>query len=797
MFFKTYWILWQNERNLEFIKWKNTSFARYLADSKLRTKEFLQSKNIPVPENFYVIKKHSQLLDLDLSILKPPFVVKPNFGYWWNWILVIDNVDSVGNYITNTWEIISKRKMMQHFRDILDWFFSLSWNRDQVVIERKVELDESIALIWKYWLPDIRVIVYNMIPIIAMLRVPTEESGWKANLHVWACWVWVEVWTWKLTHITSKNKIIKTIPWIGDIRWLELPHWDKVLELTSSLQQITWIWYLACDIVLDKEKGPLLLEVNIRPWLSVQNANLMPLWARLKKVEWITVTSVEKWVRLAKDLFGSDLWERIKNITWNILVGPKEFITLYSWEKQYKYTANIQIVQNVSIIDKNFLIEVLKYPEEEIEELKSIKLEYKILWQKRETSFKIKELEWVNIILGKNALKGFYIDPFKYKKGQLPQDTELKADNKNAIIRKNYEKQLHKIDAQLADIWKNITIIAKLTPTNLLEEKIKFTASRWEYVPEFKYNEINIDFEGLKKRLKEVEIWDIPLSGIFKRKKWELEYKIKFLEAFAYKNSKDITRYSAELFGWIRDEVLNFSQREVAKKWYFEEEQEKMSFPEMVNFINNFNHIYGLELKVIEDDIVSRMKMKGDTLVVRRGTILWQKELRAVVAHEIEGHYLRRLNWREKLFKIFAQWTAYYMTDEEWIAIYNQNRFLSQKDARYYTPFDRYVCINYALNHSYSELIEYLRNYYNEDYEKIFTFISRVKRGLEKVDEPGFFVKDLMYANWYYNIKNFVEDEWNLQKMYFWKVWLIDLEEIEEWDFLFDKAKNNKIPIFL
>ncbi|MCT4617497.1 MAG: DUF1704 domain-containing protein [Candidatus Gracilibacteria bacterium] len=798
MFFKTYGILGQNERNLSYIKGKNTSFARYLADSKLRTKEFLQSKNIPVPENFYVIKKHSQLLDLDLSILKPPFVVKPNTGYGGNGIYVIDNMDSVGNYITNTGEILSKRRLMQHFRDILDGFFSLSGNKDQVVIERKVELDESIALIGKYGLPDIRVIVYNMIPIIAMLRVPTEESAGKANLHVGACGVGIEVGTGKLTHITSKNKIIKTIPGIGDIRGLELPHWDKVLELTSSLQQITGIGYLACDIVLDKDKGPLLLEVNIRPGLSVQNANLMPLGARLKKVEGITVTSVDKGVRLAKDLFGSDLGEKIKNITGNILVGPKEFITIFSGEKQFKYTANIQIVQNASLIDREFLLKILKIGEEEGEELKNIKLKYKILGQERETNFKIRDLDGVNIILGKTALKGFYIDPFKYKKGELPQDvSDLTTDSKNVIIRKNYENQLHKIDDALSDIGKKVTIIGKLAPTNLLEEKIKFTVSRGEYIPQFKYNEINIDFDALRKQLEEIEIGDLPLSGIFNRKKGELENKINFLEAFKYQNTKDITKYSEELFGGVREDVLEFAQQEVLKRGASEEESEKMYFPEIVTFVKNFNHIYGLDLKVIEDDIVSRFKMKGDTLVVRRGTIIGKKDLRAVVAHEIEGHYLRRLNGREKLFKIFAQGTAYYMTDEEGIAIYNQHRFLSDKDLRYYTMFDRYVCINYALNHSYSELIDFLRDYYNENYEEIFTFISRIKRGLERVDENGFFIKDLMYANGFYGIKDFVEGGGDLKKMYFGKVGLIDLEEIYESNFLFDKPNNNKIPIFL
>jgi hypothetical protein len=54
-----------------------------------------------------------------------------------------------------------------------------------------------------------------------------------------------------------------------------------------------------------------------------------------------------------------------------------------------------------------------------------------------------------------------------------------------------------------------------------------------------------------------------------------------------------------------------------------------------------------------------------------------------------------------------------------------------------------------------------------------------------------------MYANGFYGIKDFVEWGWDLKKMYFWKVWLIDLEEIYESNFLFDKPNNNKIPIFL
>ena len=63
MFFKTYGLLWQNARNLKYIKWFNTKLAKDLADSKLKTKEFLKTKDIPVPETFFILKKHEEVTD--------------------------------------------------------------------------------------------------------------------------------------------------------------------------------------------------------------------------------------------------------------------------------------------------------------------------------------------------------------------------------------------------------------------------------------------------------------------------------------------------------------------------------------------------------------------------------------------------------------------------------------------------------------------------------------------------------------------------------------------------------------
>jgi len=81
MFFKTYGVLGINARSLKYIKTYNNEVSRSLADSKLKTKEFLKTKGVNVPQTLKIIKKHEELTTEMITGLVPPFVVKPNNGF--------------------------------------------------------------------------------------------------------------------------------------------------------------------------------------------------------------------------------------------------------------------------------------------------------------------------------------------------------------------------------------------------------------------------------------------------------------------------------------------------------------------------------------------------------------------------------------------------------------------------------------------------------------------------------------------------------------------------------------------
>lgn len=795
-FFKNYGILGQNARNLKYIWEFNDDLAKKLADSKIKTKEFLANKWVKVSENLAIIKSHDELDNFDMNSLPLPFVVKPNAWYWWKWIIVFDKKDGAGNFISNDNQIYSPQEFIVHVREILDGFYSLSWSRDKVIFERKLNLDHSIELLGKYWLPDIRVIVFNSVPVIAMLRVPTANSKWKANLHGWACGLGIDIWTGRITYITQFKKMIKSIPGIWDVRGIEIPHWEDVLRLAVKVQQVTGVWYVWCDIVLDDTFWPLLLEMNVRPWLEVQVANKVPLLERLKKVENIKVNSVEKWVRLARDLFGWDIEEKIKNISGKKVVGNKEYIEITYNDKTFQSVCEIKTNKPNSYIHIDYLVNILKYPQEKIK-WNIVKLKCSILGETRTVKFHVKPLEVSNMILGKEALYGFLVDPFKYKESDLPYNSKNPLlKEKNIAILKWYEEQLLKLDKEIMDIDKKLNILKIITPKNISSEKLKFIESKGTYIPQLEYNEINFNVKELFTKISKIEIPDIPLSWIFKRKKDEVINKLYFIQAFQDQNIEGLNYYGKLLYWEITKENLEYTTDLIINREEIKKEKEFLTIEEIKKYITKFNYIYNINIHLVEKEIGSRFSVKWDSLLIKNGSLVGKKEMRSVVAHEIETHYLRKINGLKSKYSIFAVGTSDYLITEEGLAIYNQWKFVTKNDAKYYGAAERYCLIDFWLKHSYKEFVQELIKTYNYDYGSVFNYLARLKRWVKDTSKNYIFLKDIIYINWFLQVKKFIENGGNINELYFGKISLQDLAEIKKSEFIQFKVDDFKIPLF-
>jgi len=175
-------LLGMNSRNLLFITPSVSRKLRNLVDDKLKTKELLEAAHLPTPKVYKVFYSRKDVENFDWKTLPNSFVVKPAMGFGGAGILVVfgkkkhcwTKQDGTEVYLPD---------IKLHILDILDGSFSLSNMPDAAFIEQKVKTHRFFKKISYRGSPDIRVIVYNKIPVMAMLRLPTIESGGRANIH--------------------------------------------------------------------------------------------------------------------------------------------------------------------------------------------------------------------------------------------------------------------------------------------------------------------------------------------------------------------------------------------------------------------------------------------------------------------------------------------------------------------------------------------------------------------------------------------------------------------------------------
>lgn len=274
-------VLTINQRNLFYIYPGNRRRDFPLADNKLLTKELMQRAGVPVPETYRVFRYFFDLRDLRGALGGlSEFVVKPARGRAGGGILVI-----TGRAGTD-WRAVgggrySVQDLRKHLSDIIFGIYSFD-TTDQVIIEQRLSAHPVLAAISAQGLPDVRVIMHQGQPIMAMIRLPTETSGGRANLHQGAVGVGIDLDRGVTTHAYHLNAAIFRHPDTGaKLTGVQLPHWDQVLRYSIEAARCVPLQYVGVDMAVT-EAGAMLLEINARPGLAIQNANQDGLRQRLE-----------------------------------------------------------------------------------------------------------------------------------------------------------------------------------------------------------------------------------------------------------------------------------------------------------------------------------------------------------------------------------------------------------------------------------------------------------------------------------------------------------------------------------
>jgi alpha-L-glutamate ligase-like protein len=297
-----------NRRNAEYTLAHNPRRYYPLVDDKLRTKEIALAAGMPVPQLYGVVETEYQVRHLPAMLQDhEDFVIKPAHGSGGDGILVIAG-RARANFRTVSGEILTRDELNHHVFNILSGLYSLGGQTDTAMIEYRVIFDPVFDHICHQGVPDVRVIVFLGVPVMAMLRLPTRESGGKANLHQGAIGAGIDLASGLTLKGVSRQGIVSEHPDTGNsIQGVAIPHWKTLLSIAARAHELTRLGYLGVDLVLDKDRGPLLLELNARPGLAIQIANAAGLMHRVKLVEahFQELLSSEERIAFALEHFGA------------------------------------------------------------------------------------------------------------------------------------------------------------------------------------------------------------------------------------------------------------------------------------------------------------------------------------------------------------------------------------------------------------------------------------------------------------------------------------------------------------
>jgi len=81
---------------------------------------------------------------------------------------------------------------------------------------------------------------------------------------------------------------------------------------------------LGADVAIDRERGPVFLEINARPGLAIQVANLSGLKERLERIKGLKIKTAARGVRVGRDLFGGEVEEEVEEISGRKVIGTVE-----------------------------------------------------------------------------------------------------------------------------------------------------------------------------------------------------------------------------------------------------------------------------------------------------------------------------------------------------------------------------------------------------------------------------------------------------------------------------------------
>lgn len=423
-------ILGLNARSTLFSYKYNPIQGRKLTASKIKTARALRKAGVPTPKIFAKFKDLKSVSEFNWDNLPDAFALKPSKGLGGEGIIVVKkkSKDKI-SWITTSRERVTVDDFKLHIQDIQEGAFSIGNVPDVAFVQEYVGRHKAFKKYAYRGTPDIRVIIFNKVPVMAMLRLPTKDSGGRANLHQGAIGVGVDIATGITTKALHKGRQIKRKPGSKKkLHGIKMPKWNDILMIAVEASIAVELGYVGVDIVLHPEKGPMVLEINSQPGLSIQIANAEGLRKKLERVEDLSVKDSKHGVKIAKALFAPTFADRVRaeegvrtigvfeNIRIRDKYGKKILIPVKIDTGAWRTSMDRTLAKDLGLLKvKNVLWKKTVWSSLGTEKRPVVPITFWLKGKKIKTTAGVANRSRLrkSIIIGRKDLAGFIVDPFR------------------------------------------------------------------------------------------------------------------------------------------------------------------------------------------------------------------------------------------------------------------------------------------------------------------------------------------------------------------------------------------------
>jgi len=404
----------------------NPKSARKFGFSKLKTKELLEENKIPTARVYHVFSTRTDLEQVIWEQIPTPFVIKPASGSAGKGVAIItEKKPNQSVWLDQDGDELSKIDIELHTANILDGEFTTWGSSNEAIVEEMIVSHPTLAKYSYHGTPDIRVIVFNSVPIMAMTRIPTKESEGKANLDKGAIGLGIDIATGITTHgVYGKSEHITHFPDTKKkVNGIKIPHWNEVLLIAVKAATAAGFVYMGADIFIHAEQGPMIVELNGFPGLSIQLCNKAGLKRRLERVEGIEVRNPEHGVKIGQALFAERFADKIKSEEGLRIISTRPQIEVFDEEKnahsslafvdtkRYRSAISEQLATQLGLLDLDDLL----WQQQEVVEGKLPVVEVTILLKETKIKTAMLVTKRLNkgrhrVELGRQDLQGFLVN---------------------------------------------------------------------------------------------------------------------------------------------------------------------------------------------------------------------------------------------------------------------------------------------------------------------------------------------------------------------------------------------------